>query len=167
MSDWARYTGQAVAYAVVAALIGIFASWPRLPGWTTDAAQLKLSFVHGAQRREECRRLTSEEIARLPANQKRPSTCGRERVPIRVQLLLDGRTIYDAVLQPTGLAGDGPAQVYQRFQVQAGRHEIVARLRDSPRPEGFDHESTTVVDLAPLQSLAIDFKGEYGAFVFR
>lgn len=167
MIEALRWAGQAVVLAGVAAAIGFFASQPALTYFRADAAQIKLSFAHGSRRIEECRRLTPEEIAKLPPRERRPNTCARERVPIRVQLLVDGRAIYDEVLQPTGLSRDGPARVYRKFEVPAGRHEITARLRDSARAEGFDHERTTVVELRPLQNLAIDFKSDHGTFDFR
>lgn len=167
MNKWIRYIGQAVVYGAVAAGIGYFASNPWIEQFPSDSAQLKLSFAHGAQRKEECRRLTPEEIAKLPPNMRRPTTCGRERVPIRVQLVVDGKPIYDEILKPTGLAGDGPARVYQKFVVPPGRREIVARLRDSTRTEGFDYERRHTVELEPLQSLAIDFRADQGTFVFR
>ncbi len=167
MTDALRLSGQAIALALLMLFIGVFASWPRLTYFPSDRAQLKLSFAHGAERKDECRRLTSEEIAKLPPNQRRPNTCGRERLPIRVQLVLDEQTIYDAVLEPTGLARDGPARVYQKFAIPAGRHVIIARLRDSRRTDGFDYETRAEIRLEPLQSLAIEFKGDQGTFTFR
>ena len=159
--------GQAVFYALVAAATGYFASYPVYEQFPRDQAQIKLSFAHGAARVEDCRRLSYEEIAKLPPSRRRPSTCARERIPVRVQLQLDDRTVYDAVLEPTGLSRDGPARAYRKFAVPAGRHVIVARLRDSKRSQGFDYEKRVTVDLAPLQSLAIDFKADKGGFVFR
>ena len=84
-----------------------------------------------------------------------------------MELLLDGEPLYQAVLPPTGLAGDGPSRAYQRFAVPPGRHELSARLRDTDRAEGFDYERTAMVELAPAQSLAIDFRSEMGGFIFR
>jgi hypothetical protein len=85
---------------------------------------------------------------------------------VTVELLLDGAPLYHDLLPPTGLAGDGPSRAYQRFAVPPGRHELILRLRDSDR-EGFDYERTVTIDLAPAQSLAIDFRGEMGGFIFR
>lgn len=167
MAEIVRYVGQAGLFMILAAGVGLLSSRPTVAYFPADSAQIKLSFAHGSQRVAECRRLTVEEIARLPPRERRPNTCARERLPIRVQLLLDERPIYDAVLQPTGLASDGPARVYQKFRVPPGRHEITARLRDSDRREGFDHEQRVTVDLAPLQNLAIDFRSDHGAFSFR
>lgn len=162
-----RYAGQACVYAAIAVLIGWLASRPRIVAFPPDAAQIKLSFAHGAERREACRRLTPDEISKLPPRERRPNTCGRERLPIHMQLLLDDRVLLDAVLPPTGLSKDGPALVYHKFVVTPGRHVITARLADTGRAEGFDYESRVEKDLAPLQSLAIDFHGDLGKFSFR
>ncbi len=167
MIDLPRLLGQTLVYALIAAAIGYFASWPRYVQFPGDKAQIKLSFAHGADRKVACRKLTSKEIALLPPKQRRPNTCGRERTNIHVQLLFGNRMVYDAVLIPTGLSRDGPAQTYRKFRVDPGRHVISARLRDSGRAEGFDYEKTVTVDLAPLQSLAIDFKADGGGFTFR
>jgi hypothetical protein len=167
MADAARYALQALFYLAFAVAIGVLASWPVYEQFPADQAEIKLSFVHGAERREACRRLTPQEIAALPPSQRRPNTCARERLPIEVELELDGRVIYAASLEPAGLASDGPARTYQKFAVPPGRRVVTARLRDSDRPEGFDYERTVEVELAPQQSLAIDFKADRGGFDFR
>jgi hypothetical protein len=167
MLDALRYAGQALFYGGFAAAIGLFASWPKYNQMPEGSSQVKLSFNHSGARLEECRRLTAEELAKLPSTQRRPSNCTRARLPVTVQLLIDGRPIYDAVLEPGGLSGDGQAQTYEKFTVPAGHHLIEARLRDSKRSEGFDYESRFDAELAPWQSLAIDFKAEQGGFLFR
>jgi hypothetical protein len=161
-----RYLGQAVVYVLLALGIGYFSDRPAHTHFPPDMALIKFSFAHGAQK-EDCRRRTAEELAKLPPNMRRPMVCARERLPVAVELLLDGAPLYKAVLPPTGLAGDGPSRTYQRFAVPPGRHELTARLRDTDRGEGFDFERTVVVELAPAQSLAIDFRAEMGGFIFR
>ena len=160
------YVGQGAVYLLLALGIGYFSDRPAHTHFPPDMALIKLSFAHGANK-EECRRRTDEELARLPANMRRPLVCSRERLPVIVELLLDGEPLYHAVLPPTGLAGDGPSRAYQRFAVTPGRHELSAGLRDTDRGQGFDYERTEVVELAPGQSLAIDFRPELGGFVFR
>lgn len=161
-----RYLGQGAVYLLLALGIGYFSDRPAHTHFPPDMALIKLSFAHGAQK-EECRRRTEEELAALPPNMRRPMVCARERLPVEVELLLDGAPLYRAVLPPTGLAGDGPSRAYERFAVPPGAHELVARLRDSDRAAGFDYERTAVVELAPGQSLAIDFRPEMGGFIFR
>jgi len=167
MADAVRYLGQAATYAVLALVLGYFSDRPAYTHFPPDMALIRLAFVHGAARREPCRRLSPEELAELPPNMRRPQACSRARVPVLVELELDGEVLYRASLPPTGLAGDGPSRVYERFAVPPGEHQLVARLRDSRGSEGFDYERQVEVELEPEQSLVIGFRAETGGFVFR
>ena len=128
---------------------------------------MMLTFVHGADRRGECRRLSPEEIAKLPPNMRRVQDCPRGRRPIYVELDLDGRNIYRASLPPTGIAGDGPSRVYQRFVLPARTYDVAVRMRDSARQDGFDHERRDRIAMAPDQLFVIDYRPESGEFIFR
>jgi hypothetical protein len=167
MPDAVRYAGQVLFYAGFAAAVGAFASWPIYRATPEGTAQIKLSFNHSGARVEECRRLTVEELSKLPSNKRRPTDCSRERLPVTIRLMMDGAPIYDAVLEPGGLSGDGQAKAYEKFVVSPGRHLIEARLRDSKRTEGFDYQGSFEAELTPGQNLAIDFKAEQGGFLFR
>jgi hypothetical protein len=98
---------------------------------------------------------------------RRVQECPRGRRPIYVELDLGGRTIFSAELPPTGIAGDGPSKVYQRFVVPAGKHDVAVRMRDTPRTDGFDHERQATVMLAADHMFVIDFRAETGEFIFR
>ncbi len=152
---------------MIAAFVGYFSSQPSIRTMPSGTAQIKLSFAHGAARKIDCRRLTSKEIASLPANQRRPNNCTRERIVMLVQLSIDGKLIYDEQLKATGLSSDGPARTYQKFVVATGTHTIIARLRDSKRTSGFDYEAIREVTLTQYQNLAIDFKADAGGFQFK
>ena len=157
--------GQVLVYGVIALLFGIFSDSPSYTHLPPDQAQLKLSFAHSAAPKEACRKLTREELEDIAANMRRTEVCPRERLPVQVELLLDGTTLYRASLPPTGLSGDGPSMVYERFLIAPGRHLLTVRLRDSARDEGFDYLHTAEVELGPRQSLAIDFRSETGGFI--
>ena len=167
MREVLGYAGQALFYAVVVAVIGYFSSAPAYQQVPPGLAQIKLSFRHGGERVEDCRKLTQDELQALPANERRPNTCSRERVPVVVALILDGKPLYSAVLPPSGLAGDGPSETYVKFLVPAGHHALEDRLRDSKREEGYDYEKVADIDLVPHQSLAVDFKADQGGFLLR
>ncbi len=126
---------------------------------------LKLSFSHGGER--SCRELTEAELAKLPPNMRRTEICDRKRLPVYVELDLDGDTVYRALLPPSGIAGDGPSRVYQRFVLPAGEYDVAIRLRDTTRAEGFDHAAERRISLAPEQSFAIDFRPVAGGFIFN
>ena len=167
MPSLIQYGGQVVFFVAAAALTGYLSADPVYKQVPQNMAQVKLSFAHGTRRAKECRRLSSKEIAALPPSERRPNTCGRERQPVHVQLVIDGDVLYEADLQPTGLSNDGPARTYQKFMVPSGAHTIVARMRDSARKEGYDYVSEHKVELAPWQNLAVDFKADAGGFIFR
>lgn len=164
-----------MAGAIVALLltIGLFAGAAWLSTFPTyrqipaDTAVVKLSFSHGADRSASCRRRSPEELAKLPPNMRRPLDCPRTRGPVYTELVIDDKMTFAASLPPSGLWSDGPSRVYRRFILPAGRHVIVARLRDTPRTDGFDHAIERAVELVPGQSLAVDFRPELGGFIIR
>ena len=161
-----RVLGQILAYAAVAVLFGLFSDWPRFTAFPPDQAQILLSFAHGAARKGECRRLSAEEIAELPANMRRSELCPRERLPVVVELLLDDEPLIRESLPPSGLAGDGPSQIHRQFAVPPGSHRLTVRLRDSARAQGFDYERSETVVLRERQNFVIDFRADTGGFLF-
>lgn len=162
-----KLLGQAVVYALIAVFIGVFANWPAYTRVPPDQALVKLSLAHGGNKKAECRRLTPKELEKLPPNMRRPVVCGRERVPVTVALEVDGETIFTDTVEATGLSSDGPSRAYRRLVLPPGRHMIVARLRDSDREDGYDYVTEKEVELAPGQSLAIDFDGGHSGFRFE
>ena len=159
-----RAFAQVALYAAFGSAVLAFSGCPPYARVDPDNAVVKLSFSHAGERREPCRTLSLEELAALAPNMRSGVDCPRERVPVVVELELDGERVYHATLVPSGLAGDGPSSVYERFEVPAGRHRIRVRLRDTVRESGFDHEGAADVRLAPRQSFVIDFRPELGGF---
>ena len=161
-----RAFAQLALYAGFAFVVATFSRFPPYTRVDPGNAVVKLSFSHAGAHREPCRTLSPEELAALAPNMRSGVDCPRERVRVTVELEIDGERVYHAALSPSGLAGDGPSSVYERFEVPVGRHRIRVRLRDSVRESGFDHESTTDVRLAARQSFVIDFRAELGGFQF-
>jgi len=161
-STWPRLAGQAALYAAFAAFIGLFSSWPPYQALAPGQAVITVSFVHHGLPVAECRRLTPEELAKLPPNMRNPIQCGRERSPVTVELDLDGTTVYRHVAAPAGLSRDGASAVYHRMTVPAGSHRIAVRLRDSVSPGVPAHTRDAVLDLRPAQVLVIDFDPQQG-----
>lgn len=146
-------------------VIGYFSTSPAYRIMGTDEALIRVSFSHAAQRLQECRQRSDEELAKLPPNMRLREDCTRERAPIHFQLALDGETVVDRVIAPSGLNRDGAATLYTRLAVPAGEHHLVARLNDRSG-EGFSHHAETVVDLRPGDAVVIDFQASRGGFLF-
>lgn len=159
--------GQIATYAAFGLLLGHFSAAPSYTWIDPESAVIRLSFNHAGERVAECRQLSPEEIARLAPNMRQPLDCPRARVPLLVELTLDGDVLYRAAALPSGLADDGPATVYERFLVAPGTHEIGARLRDSRRTEGFDYAGRVQVELAAGQNFVVDFRAGTGGFIFK
>lgn len=162
-----RYGAQAVVYLLIAVVTGYLANSPSYVHFPEDRAQIILTLSHGAKPEGECRLLSAEEMARTAANMRRTKVCPRRRLPITVELTLDGRPIYRDMAQPGGLSGDAPSRIYRKFTVSPGRSRLVARLRDSARASGFDYERAADVELKPGQRFVIDFRANAGGFVFQ
>jgi len=162
-----RLCGQFVVIVALFAAVAAFADWPIYRQTPRGTGIVTLSFVHGADRRADCRRLTPEEIAKLPPNMRRVQDCPRGRRPIYIELDVGDQISYRASLPPTGIAGDGPSRVYQRFVLPAGQYDVVVRMRDTARTEGFDYEREERIALRPDQMIVIDFRSEPPGFVIQ
>lgn len=167
MIEGVRTVAQIGVVAALTAGVALLSDWPRYHQIPPESAVIKLSFTHGASRETECRRRSAEELARLPPNMRKPLDCPRTRGQVYVELDLDGQRIYQASLPPSGIWGDGPSRVYQRFVVPVGPHALAVRMRDTPREEGFDHARSAAIVLAPADNFVVDFGAEASGFVFR
>ena len=161
-----RLAAQLVLYVPLMAIIGYFSTEPRFSAIGAEEALVRVSFIHAAERKHECRSRTPEELAKLAPNMRAAQVCPRERADLLVELELDGAVVLRREVRPSGLQRDGNAAVYQRMPLPAGRHRIVARLRD--RAEGpFNYVREETVELAAGRVLLIDFNANQGGFLFR
>jgi hypothetical protein len=166
MKQSLRFAAQLALYVPLMALIGYFSTQPRFSVLEPGQALVRLSFIHAAERKEACRNRTPEELAKLPPNMRAAQDCPRERAPVIVELEVDGQVVLRREVQPAGLKRDGNATLYHRLPIPAGKHRVVARLRDRAG-EGFNFQKDETLELAPGQALLIDFVATKGGFVFR
>lgn len=167
MASGIRILAQLLAYAAFAAVTGYLSASPAYDYADAGNATVKLSLSHAADRVKPCVRLTPEEIAALAPNMRRPEKCERARLPLTVELQIDGETVTRIVAAPSGLWDDGPASIYERFEVAPGSHRVVARLRDSNRNDGWDYVHAENVNLSAGRYFTITFRAESGGFSFR
>lgn len=162
-----QIAGQIVATGALLATVAYFASAPGYRYFGPQESLVKVSIIHASQRREACRQRTKEELEALPPNMRAARQCSRERVPLLVEVDVDGKRALTTVAKPAGLASDLSATVYQLFRVPAGGHRIAVRMRDSARTEGYDYAAEQALDLKPHQVLIVDFDADAQAFRFR
>ena len=160
-----RYAAQLALYVPLMAILGYFSTEPHFSVVAPGEALVRVSFIHATQRKEACRERSAEELAKMAPNMRAQLDCPRERSPLLVELELDGKVVLRREVQPSGLRRDGNVAVYERMALPAGRHRIVARLRD--RPEGdFNYRAEQSVELRGGGSLIIDFNAARGGFAF-
>jgi len=167
MHNGLRIFLQAITYTAFAVVVGYLSAAPAYDYADPGNAMIKLSLSHAANRVKPCVRLTPEQIAELAPNMRRPETCERQRLPLTVELEIDGETVAHIRAMPSGLWNDGPASIYERFEAEPGRRTITARLRDSNRFEGWDYTYTEDVTLIAGRYFTVTFRAETGGFSFR
>jgi hypothetical protein len=162
-----RVTVQVLAYLGFVAVVAYLSASPAYDYASADMAAIKLSLSHAADRVEPCVQLTPEQMAELAPNMRRAEVCERERLPLTVRLEIDGELLAQIEAPPSGLWNDGPASVYERFEIAPGRHRITAMLRQSARADGWDFAHSEEVTLAAGRYFTITFRAETGGFRFR
>ncbi len=167
MSKVAKPILQLVTYLVFAAFVGYLSASPAYDYGSAGSASVKLSLSHAANRVKPCVRLTPQQIADLAPNMRVAEKCERERLPLTVELEFDGEVVIHLEAPPSGLWADGPASVYERFDVEPGEYAVTARLRDSDRSEGWDYTQTENVTLEAGRYFTVTFRANAGGFNFR
>lgn len=160
-----RIAAQFALYVPLMAILAYFSTEPRFSMVAPDEALVRVSFIHATQRKEACRERSAEELAKLAPNMRASQDCPRERSPLLVELELDGKLVLHREVQPSGLRHDGNVAVYERMALPAGRHRIVARLRDRAQGE-FNYAKDETLELAGGRVLTIDFNAARGGFEF-
>jgi coenzyme F420-reducing hydrogenase delta subunit len=155
------------AYALFMVFVGWLSVWPRYQLIEQNQAMVSLSFSHAGQRIGECRKLTQEELNKLPPNMRKADDCPRERLPVRITFSSDGTTLYEASRPPTGLWSDGESNVYRRLVIPAGPQKLFIGMVDSSREAGFDYSLEQEVDFAPGQHVVVEFDSIAQSFVFK
>jgi hypothetical protein len=147
--------------------VGVFSDSPLYHRLQPDQALVRLAFSHFGQPIHECHRLTQEELNALAPNMRKAVDCPRERLPLRVEFFLDRQPIFQASIAASGLWEDGDAAVYQKFLVSAGVHQLLIRMRDSARSEGFDYQLDERVSVNAMRNLVIGFDPGRKQFVIH
>lgn len=167
MNAWPRIALQLVLFVVFAAVLRVFSVAPAYQYAQPGVAVATVSISHAAERVTPCVQRSVEEIAAMPANERRPTKCERERLPLIVEVEVDGAALARFTAEPSGLWRDGAGSIYEKFELPPGRHTITARLRDTARESGWDYTHTETVELEAGRYFTLTFQAETGGFRFR
>lgn len=159
--------GQALFYGLFAVIIGYFSTAPAYTHLKPGLALIKLSFSTHGQFVGDCHQRTAEELAKLAPNMRAPTSCPRERSPIRVKIDLDGKPLFEGAAPPAGLSKDGTSTIYERFEVPAGEHLLSVKMNDNVRIKDFNYTKEEKLTLKPAQILVIDLRKDHGGIIFE
>ncbi|MGI9202321.1 MAG: hypothetical protein ACR2QL_14760 [Woeseiaceae bacterium] len=167
MTKLLQHASQLVYFALFAAFIGYFSVAPAFQYAPGNVAIVKLAFSHATNRVVPCVRLSPEEIAALAPNMRRTESCVRERLPLTIELDIDGELVLSKQASASGLWNDGPASVYEKLALPPGEYKVGLRMRDSAREDGWDYTQEEDISLLAGRYLTITFKAENGGFRIR
>lgn len=167
MRNVARVALQIALYAGFAFAVGYLSFWPKYQYASPDLAAVKVSLSHATNHVEPCVKLTPQQIAELAPNMRRSVLCERQRLPLILELDVDGNVALRVEALPSGMWGDGNASVYEGFDLPPGQHRITARLRDTARSDGWDYSYEGEVVFTAGRYRTITFKAEKGGFSIR
>lgn len=164
MNKILRYGLQAFYYALFMAVVWYFSIKPPYHQLEEDQAVITLSFTHATQLRKACRKLTQEELMKLPPNMRLAMDCSRERSPMTMELYLDDKLLTKAEVEPLGLHRDQGVSIFQSIKVKAGEHTLRAWMNDDVKVKGPTYKFEQAISLKPEQLLLLDFHVSSGGF---
>ena len=167
MSKILRYLLQVLNYTLFMLLIWYFSTAPPYTQLQPDQAVITVAFAHAGERIGECRKLSQEELASLPPNMRAPMDCPRERSPVTVHLLLDGKLLLEEVARAPGLYSDLGVDIYRTAKIASGEHTLAVEMNDNVHVKGPTYTHKETVNLEPTQLLVVDFNSETGKFVLK
>ena len=158
MDDLRRYLGQALLYALFFVPLVYITHLPKHTHLEADMAVLKIAVRHAGKTVGECRAIEGAEYANLASNMKRQEVCPRERSPLRLELILDGESLYRASVPASGLHSDGVSSMYRRFTIPAGKHHLQLLMNDDVAVEDHIWRLEQDIELQPAQVMVASFK---------
>ena len=165
----------ALGAAGVLALIRLLSFAPQ----TTEreaGAIVRLAWRARGERVRDCRRLTPEELAKLPAHMRQAEVCEGRVLPYRLAVEVDDQPVANQVIRGAGAREDRPLYVYQDIPVQPGLHRIAIQFTLEGRPEAHEESRLatpprlaldTTLSLAPRQVLLVTYDEEREQLVVR
>ena len=149
MSAATRVAGTLLGAALTLGLVGL----SRLPidGVSDETAEVRLAWRFRSERVQQCRKLSAEELAKLPVHMRRAEECSRGLRPYLLGVTVDGDTLAPDTVRASGAREDRPLYVFRRIPVARGTHAV----RVTFTPLGESTRAPLVLDT----SVALESRG--------
>ncbi|MBI4817912.1 MAG: hydrogenase iron-sulfur subunit [Deltaproteobacteria bacterium] len=146
--------------AGVAALMSLVVFVPTTLGHRAFAREhglLVVSFKHAGRAEESCRKLTADELAKLPIHMRKAEVCDRSRAPVRLRVHVDGVATLEESYSPNGLFGDGASVALERISISPGEHLIGIEVADSVDATAWEHREERRMEFSTEVSRVVLF----------
>ncbi len=153
MSRPVRLTLAAVVALLVTVAIGVLTRVP-YPVGDRELAAVRLTWRMAGQAIDDCRTLSEEELAELPAHMRQAEVCETYVPPYRLRVQVDGELIEDILVLAGGAREDRPIYVYSELRVAPGPHELSVvfeqemQQHDAAQPQGAATDDPAAADPA-------------------
>lgn len=169
----------AIAIAAVPFVLIYFLSAAEYRFYSPEESMLKVAFKHSGKRIEECdeerflqhqaeryrRENRKSQGVRMDIGLLEKTGCSRERHPIRLRIVVDGRLLLDKTYQPVGIRKDGASFIYEKFTLPSGKHSIEITMKDSKDSPPYLLKST--VEFPPERVLLVRFDPKLNRLVIE
>ncbi len=159
--------GQGLAYLAFALVLATFSSQPSYHPFQPDHALVKLSISHAGLRKQACTTRAIDHQRNIPASARKLMDCPRARHPVTIELLIDGKTVFNAASEPSGLSNDGRSLFYHRFPVLSGKHKIAVRLFEAEISKGAQYNFEQSINLVAGTVTVVGFNPTTKAIYFK
>lgn len=160
---------QLLAWSLLGLLIVAFADGPPFNPLPADYGRLTLAVAHLSERGHPCRQLSERERMELPPTRRVTEVCERARVPVKIELVVNGRTLLAGAFEPSGLHDDGRVYLVESWLLPAGRYRaeltLTGRTQETSRHEVFEFflppDTNAVVDIEDHEIRLVNVAGPH------
>ncbi len=152
-----------ILLAIPAFATAYLSSLPRYTFRNADRSELMLTFKHTSHRVHECAAVEKATyiagIHNLKHSQNAGALCGgRERHPVGIRLVMDGKVMVNKDIPPLGWRHDSTVFVFEKFIVPPGEHSLVMAMRDSGKTgENYDFRYEGIARFEQGKIVVVDF----------
>ncbi len=128
---------------------------------THEKAELVVSFKHAGRVVEKTRNTVADQKDLLP-HMRRARAMERIRLPVRLQVFIDGKKLVDRSYEPGGLFKDGQSIAIEKLVLDEGEHTVSIRLDDSADPNVWNWQETRTLTFEKNRRRVILFDKVHG-----
>jgi coenzyme F420-reducing hydrogenase delta subunit len=120
-------------------------------------SELVVTFKHPGQVSEHSREVSKEELERTPVHMRRARVYERARAPVRMRVLVDGRTLIERTYPATGLWHDGNSVAVETIAVPVGAHAVEVAIGDTHDLHEWSHQMSQRLDFTSERRRVVSF----------